>query len=163
MAIKTESYIPIALIAILIIIYAGPSMGLFSVQPPEEYKCDDGVERIYPPMCDASIWLEYPDCKWDNTICSGYCDSDENCTYSYPTPNDCSLFFPQDNPPELHRIGYCEFSQCKYYDFEKTHEICTGSELFLQKYKYWMAGLIILIIMSFIATEVDYKGKRGFF
>ena len=154
-----ENYLLWGAIALFIIIILQPQSGLFAtVNIPEVYPCP--AESLTESPCEGAVWIDTPKCYWDISGCEDYCASDADCKVMVDAPNDCTLFF---KPHQEIQIGYCDRSFCNWQQIPTAERDCTATELFLQKYKWVLLGLLIFIV-AYIAFEKDWKGKkRGLF
>ncbi len=153
-------YLILAGVVILAFIFIKPESGLFSTVDIEDlYPCPNiGT----PSPCEGATWIDTPKCYWNISQCAGFCNEDTDCVRAVPVPNDCSLFF---KPSTITQVGFCEYSFCKYTEDEPVGDkVCTATDLFLQKYKWYLITGLILIIAGLFAFEKDFGGKkRGLF
>jgi len=154
---KQVGYGIVLLIAIIVAMTFQQTGGTFSVVPTE-LDCPVGLEENSP--CDGAVFTGAPKCGWDLSSCEDFCAADSDCIIRVPEPNDCSLFFTQKN---VTQIGYCKYNFCQWQQIPTAERECTGSEMFLQSYKYYMMALAVLLILYGL-WEYDWRGKkRGFF
>jgi hypothetical protein len=83
------------------------------------------------------------------------CTTSNDCTLTQPAANDCGLMW---TPTNVTTPGTCNNGKCEY---TLTTQTCSGTDLFLQKYKLYLAlGLIFVIAVYFANRNSGGGGYR---